>query len=51
MEQSQKSLRQSEIPGFWQSSNLNYEREIVNNCRDMAVTSLLNHCKYITKFI
>ena len=29
----------------------NYELEIVHNCLDMAVTSLLYHCKYITKFI
>jgi len=50
MDQSQKSLCQSKIPGFSQSSNLSYELEIIHNCLDMAV-SLLYHCEYITKFI
>jgi len=40
-----------ENPGFSQPSNLNYEPEIVHNCLDMTVTSLLYHCKCITKFI
>ena len=29
----------------------NYELKIVHNCLDMAVASLMYHCKYINKFI
>jgi len=29
----------------------NYELEIVHSCLDMAVATLLYHCKYITKLI
>ena len=29
----------------------NYELKIVYNCLDMAVTSLMYHCKYINKFL
>jgi len=30
---------------------LNYEPKIVHNCQNIAVTSLIYHCKYINKFI
>jgi len=29
----------------------NYELQIVHNCLDMAVTSLMYHCQYINKFV
>jgi len=29
----------------------NYELQIVHNCLDMAVTSMVYHCKHINKFV
>jgi len=30
---------------------LNYELEIVHNCRERAIISLMYHCKFINKFV
>jgi len=51
MEQSQKSLFQSEIPDFFAAKETHYELEVVHNYLHMAVISLLYHCQYITNFI
>jgi len=29
----------------------NYELKIVHNCLNMAVTSMMHHCKYMNKFV
>jgi len=30
---------------------LNYDLKIVHNCLNIAVASLMHHCKYINKFV